>query len=104
MDFFEMVPFFKDKLNRRERDELKRSLVPCSYKAGDIIFNYRKWPQFSYFHNFNFYDFVGDIGDKFFVVYEGAVDIKLPDPEIPSDEFEERYSEFKLLEREIAER
>ena len=42
MDFFEMVPFFKDKLNRRERDELKRSLVPCSYKAGDIIFNYRK--------------------------------------------------------------
>ena len=42
MDFFEMVPFFKDKLNRRERDELKRSLVPCSYKKGDIIFNYRK--------------------------------------------------------------
>ena len=48
--------------------------------------------------------FAGDVGDKFFVVYEGAVTIKLPDPEIPPDEFEERYSEYKLLERELEER
>ena len=53
-DFFEMVPFFKDKLNRRERDELKRSLVPCSYKKGDIIFNYRKSLHHSNFHRFIF--------------------------------------------------
>ena len=49
-------------------------------------------------------DCAGDIGDKFFVVYEGAVEIRLPDPEIPSGEFEERYAEFKLLECELEER
>ena len=49
-------------------------------------------------------DCAGDIGDKFFVVYDGAVEIRLPDPEIPPGEFEERYAEFKLLERELEER
>ena len=49
-------------------------------------------------------DCTGDVGDKFFVVYEGAVEIRLPDPAIPSGEFEERYGEFKLLERELEER
>ena len=49
-------------------------------------------------------DCTGDVGDKFFVVYEGAVEIRLPDPEIPAAEFEERYAEFKLLECELEER
>ena len=49
-------------------------------------------------------DCAGDIGDKFFVVYEGAVEIRLPDPEIPQGEFEERYAEYKLLECELEER
>ena len=41
------------------------------------------------------------MGDKFYILTEGTVDILLPNPEIPYFEFADRYADYQLLLKEI---
>ena len=82
-DIYEIIPLFKDVTNLMDRKMLENALIPERFSKGDVIFNY------------------GDVGDKFFIVMEGEVTMKLPDPDVELGLWKHQYKDYQLLLEDI---
>ena len=47
VDIFETIPLFKAIDNKKDRDDLKKVLIPENYQEGDILFKYSTFASLS---------------------------------------------------------